>query len=89
MEQATVLKGFAIVIAERGFVYVGDVEHDGQWCVIRNAQNIRRWGTKRGLGELAAEGPQAATELDPYGTVHVPASAVIGIVDSEASLWKS
>ena len=47
MEQQQVLTGFAIVVADRGFVYVGDVSHDGNWCVVSNARNIRRWGTTR------------------------------------------
>lgn len=88
MEQATVLKGFAIVVADRGFVYVGDVEHDGKWCVVTNARNIRYWGTKRGLGELALEGPKSETKLDDIGTVRIPSHAVIHIVDTEAAKWK-
>ena len=81
-------EGFAIVIADRAWVYVGDVRHDGQWCIIRNAKNIRRWGTERGLGELAKEGPKTGTQLDDYGLVRVPNASVISIIDSDKNLWK-
>lgn len=87
MEKKTVLSGFGIVVADRGFVYVGHLEHDGEWCIITAAQNIRRWGTKRGLGELAKSGPTTDTVLDPVGTVRVPAHAVMHIIDSEATQW--
>ncbi len=87
MEQKTVLKGFGIAVLDRGFVYVGDIEHDGDWCVITNARNIRYWGTERGLGQLALEGPTAKTKVDTVGTVRVSARALISILDTEASKW--
>jgi hypothetical protein len=87
VEQTSVLKGFAIVVADRGFVYVGEVEHDGNWCVVKNAQNIRRWGTTRGLGELAGSGPTENTKIDPTGTVRIPASSVVSLIDTRAELW--
>jgi hypothetical protein len=76
-----------IVIADRGFVWVGDVEIGGDWCVISSAQQVRRWGTSKGLGELAANGPLKSTVLDPCGTVRLPMRAVIGLLDCEASKW--
>ncbi len=87
MEKKTVLSGFSIVVLDRGFVYVGHVEHDGDWCVIKNARNIRRWGTQHGLGELALQGPQSETKLDDVGTVRAPARAVISLIDTEAAKW--
>ena len=87
METKKVLEGFAIVVCDRGFVYVGQSTHDGEWCVIRDAKNVRVWGTKKGLGQLALEGPQKETVLDSVGTVRVPARAVIGMIDTEVSKW--
>jgi hypothetical protein len=87
MEKKEILAGTAIVVADRGFVYVGNVKSDGQFCVVENAHNIRRWGTSRGLGELALEGPKEGTNLDPVGTVRIPARAVISIIDTEAAKW--
>jgi len=87
VEKKTVSTGFGIVVADRGWVYVGDIEHDGEWCVISNARNIRKWGTSRGLGQIATNGPTEQTVMDDYGTVRVPAHAVITIIDSDQSKW--
>ncbi len=89
MKQTSVLSGFAIVVLDRGFVYVGNVTHDGEWCVITDAKNIRRWGTTRGLGELALGGPTSSTELDDVGTVRAPSRAVISLIDTETGKWNS
>jgi len=80
--------GRQIVILDRGFVYVGDVRIDGDWLIISNAGNVRRWGTTRGLGQLAREGPRAETQIDPTPTVRAPLRAVIGVIECEAARWK-
>jgi hypothetical protein len=80
--------GLQIAILDRGFVYVGDVTISGDWCVIENAQNVRRWGTKRGLGELAAGGPTETSVIEPAGTVRAPLRALIGLIACEAASWK-
>ena len=87
MEVKQVITGFGIAVLDRGFVYVGQIAHDGDWCIITNARNIRYWGTERGLGQLALEGPTDKTKLDAVGTVRVPAHAVIHIVDTGQALW--
>ncbi len=76
-----------IVILDRGFVYVGDVTIDDQWVIIRNACNVRRWGTSKGLGELAKSGPTANSVIDPAGLVRAPLRALIGMIECEASSW--
>jgi hypothetical protein len=55
-----------IIVLDKGFVYFGDftVEKD-DWFLIENALNVRRYGTTRGLGQLALNGPTKETELDP------------------------
>ena len=87
MDKREVLVGFAIVVCDRGFVYVGNTKHDGEWCVITDARNIRRWGTTKGLGELALNGPLEDTVLDAVGVVRIPARAVINIIDTEEDKW--
>lgn len=58
-----------IIVADRGWIFVGDCEdHDDASVTIRNAWNIRRWGTTKGLGELCS-GPTSKTEKDAYGTI--------------------
>jgi len=81
-------EGLNIVILDRGFVYVGDVTIDGDWLLIQDAKNVRRWGTSQGLGELAAKGPQPETKLDMGGTMKAPLRAVIGLLKCEALSWK-
>ena len=76
-----------IVIAQRGWVFVGDVETSGEQVIISNASCIRRWGTSKGLGELAAGGPKSATVLDAMGTVRPHALAVVATLDCEATKW--
>jgi hypothetical protein len=80
------LTGPAIVVLDRGFVYVGNVTVDGDWCLIANAKNIRYWGTKNGLGELV-NGPTKDTKLDAVGNVRAPLRAVISILDVVAEKW--
>lgn len=76
-----------IVILDRGFVLVGNVTVKDDWIETTNASIIRRWGTTKGLGELAANGPLENTKLDPIGTVRSPLRALIGLVDCEAAKW--
>ena len=73
--------GHRIVICQRGFVFAGDVYRDGDDIVITDAVNIRKWGTSKGLGQLAAEGNQPNTKCDPAGTVRVHRLAVIAQLD--------
>lgn len=54
-----------IVILQRGWVMVGKYSRDGDNCRLTNANVIRNWGTTKGLGELAADGPKKDTKLDP------------------------
>lgn len=76
-----------IVIAQRGWVFVGDVARSGDDVTISQAQCIRRWGTTKGLGELAKNGPQPNTVLDDMGTVRLHALAVVASLDCEAEKW--
>jgi hypothetical protein len=69
-----------IVVAQRGWVYVGDVSIEGDDLVIRNAKNLRRWGTTKGLGELV-NGPLPNTVADDYGTVSINVLAVVCRID--------
>ena len=89
MQTVKCLNGFGIAIVERGFVYVGDISHDGEWCIVSNARNIRRWGTSKGLGQLAIEGPQDETQLDDVGIVRIPSHALISIMDTAKAKWIS
>jgi len=80
--------GAQIAILDRGFVYVGNVMTDADWCYIKNAKNIRVWGTTKGLGELR-NGPLSGTKLDPTGEVKSPLRALIGLIAVEADKWNA
>lgn len=79
--------GFCIAVLDRGFVYVGDVVTDGRFVKITNARNLRRWGTQRGLGQLALEGPLSNTVLDECGDIVAPISELKHIMVSEVTRW--
>jgi hypothetical protein len=87
VKQTNVLQGAAIIVADRGFVYVGNASIDEQWCVVTNARNIRVWGTTKGLGELV-NGPTSDTKLDQVGIVRIPMRAVISVIEIDAAKWK-
>lgn len=74
--------GFAIVIAERGHVWVGDVTTDERWCEITGARIVRFWGTTKGLNQLANSGPTNKTTLDEAAELPIAINmrAVIGII---------
>lgn len=69
-----------IVVADRGWVFVGACEdHADGTVTLRNASNIRIWGTTKGLGELA-NGPLPSTKHDPYGTVRCSPIVQINVI---------
>jgi len=69
-----------IVIADRGWVFVGNCKDESDGSVtITNCRNIRKWGTLAGLGELVY-GPLAGTVADKYGTVRTMPIATIAVV---------
>ena len=77
-----------IVILQRGWVMVGRYSQEGDECRLDGASVIRRWGTTKGLGELAAGGPiERKTILDPAPTVRFHALTVIATIACEESKW--
>lgn len=74
-----------IIIAQRGWVFVGRYECDGDDITLHDAKVIRIWGTTKGLGELR-NGPLSGTKLDEAGTVRLHRLAVVASLD--ASGWK-
>ena len=76
-----------IVVLDRGFVYVGHVSLCADFVTIQRAQNIRVWGTTKGLGELV-NGPTSSTRLDNVGTVKAPLRALISLIDVRQDAWK-
>ncbi len=77
-----------ILVLQRGWVVVGEVTKEGSEVVVSKSSVIRRWGTTKGLGEIAAGGPTADTVLDPAGTVRVHELAVVMSLDCDAEKWQ-
>lgn len=76
-----------ICILQRGWILVGDFSREGNDCLLKNASVIRIWGTTKGLGEIALDGPTSKTILDPCGTVRFDYLASIAILDC-SDKWK-
>jgi hypothetical protein len=78
-----------IVILQRGWCMVGRFERNGSDCKLHNASVIRSWGTTKGLGEIAKDGPTSNTKLDPTnGLVEFDYLTVIASISCEDSKWE-
>lgn len=78
-----------IVIAHRGWVFVGEYERTQIEVVLHRAKVIRRWGTtNRGLGALR-DGPLPETILDEAGTVRMHPLQIIATFDANGEAWDS
>lgn len=77
-----------IVILQRGWVVVGDysLTKDGE-CLLTNAAVIRVWGTTKGLGELAENGPLTNTKLDTCPDLRFHPLTVIARMDVNETAW--
>lgn len=76
-----------ILVLQRGWIFIGDLTKDGDEFVLSNAQNIQRWGTKDGLGQLAMSGPTSGTVLKGAGTVRCHELTVVFRMDVDESKW--
>jgi hypothetical protein len=80
------MKDIRIVIAHRGFVWIGEYSEKGDKVQLARAKNIRRWGTTKGLGELR-RGPLENTKLDEAGDVELHQMAVISTIKCDPEKW--
>lgn len=71
----------AVIIADRGFVYAGNMtrQEDGS-ILLTNAVNVRKWD-KNGIGGLLSNPVTAGATLDPVAyPIEFPAGTVLQIV---------
>ena len=66
-----------IVILQRGWNMVGRFERVGSDCKLHNASVIRIWGTTKGLGEIAKDGPTKGTSIIFKSPCIVPSSPYV------------
>lgn len=78
-----------IVILQRGWVAVGYFTQKDDECELNKASIIRKWGTTKGLGEIAQQGPTKNTVLDSCPTLRFHRMTVISTMDCVESKWKS
>jgi hypothetical protein len=77
-----------IVILQRGWVMVGRLERKDSECKLHQASVIRNWGTTKGLGEIALNGPLKDTKLDKCGgLVEFDYLTVVASISCEESKW--
>jgi hypothetical protein len=76
-----------IVILQRGWVVVGRYYEDGNKRRIESGYVIRAWGTTRGLGQIATEGPTDKTILDAVSTVHFHEQGEVASLVCTHSSW--
>ena len=88
MKEDPTIEGLYLVVLDRGFVYIGEVELTTNFCVIRSAYNVRTWGTTKGLGELATDGPTSSSVLDKVGIIYAPMRSVIHLIKTDKAKWK-
>ncbi len=78
-----------IVVLNRSWNMVGDVEIDGDFYLVSDGAVIRRWGTTAGLGELAMKGKLPETILDPLPLTKIHKDQVIFTIDCDEEKWKN
>jgi hypothetical protein len=79
-----------IVVLPRGWVQVGKfipktetlfmadgTPYKNHYVELSGGYVVRRWGTSTGLGQLAIDGPQSETTLDPLPATQVPLDSVV------------
>lgn len=76
-----------IIVLQRGWVAVGRFYQCGEACRLDNAFVIRRWGTSKGLGEIAEKGPLTNTVLDAAGTLRFHALTIVCQFDCNQQGW--
>lgn len=78
-----------IIIAQAGWVFVGNCERVNDQIVVSNCRNIRNWGAKTGLGQIARNGPTKETVLDDYGTMEIHVLAIVGTLECDVKAWEN
>ena len=78
-----------IVVLQRGWIYVGRFERNGNDCKLHNSYCIRTWGTTKGLQELV-NGVTSSTKLDKCdGVVEFDYLTVIHTITVNPEKWKN
>ena len=78
-----------IVVLQRGWAIVGRLERKENECQVYDAAVIRKWGTTKGLGEIAENGPTTNTVLDKCnGLVEFDYLTVVFTIECNDAKWE-
>lgn len=77
-----------IAVIDSGWVMVGRLKLNTNTVTLENASVIRVWGTSKGLGQIALDGPTAETKLDKIGTVQIERSQLKFLIECEDKKWE-
>ncbi len=89
-EQTTSKEDIRIAILQRGWIMVGRYHRSNNDCSLTDAYVVRKWGTSKGLGELAIKGPLENTVLDKtHGVVEFDNLTVVATIACAEGVWKS
>jgi hypothetical protein len=69
-----------IVILTYGWVMIGNYNRKDDMATLTDASVIRRWGTDKGIGQIALNGPTKETLLDSIGMAEFPLSSVVSTI---------
>lgn len=76
-----------IVVLQRGWIVVGDVNKSENEVTIKNCSVIRVWGTSKGIGEIAENGATDKTKLDSCPDIIVHPLSVVLYMNVNMSKW--
>jgi hypothetical protein len=79
--------GKCIVILQRGWIVVGDLNKKGEEFTLADSSVIRNWGTTKGLGEIAENGPTKETILDKTPEIIFHELTVVAIIKCKVEKW--
>lgn len=78
-----------IVVLQRGWVAIGRFSQTKEQCHLTSASIVRTWGTSKGLGELAMNGPLTNTKLDKCADLHFHEMTIVVRMDVDESKWST
>lgn len=81
--------GMNIIVLQRGWVVVGCLSKTGTEYSLKNGAVIRSWGTTKGLGEIAENGPTKDTKLDPIPDSKFHELTAVIRIECAESNWKN
>jgi hypothetical protein len=81
-----------IAVIQGGWVKVGRLVEDvdlPDYVCLKNAKCVRKWGTTRGLSQIANDGPTNETILDDTADVYIPITSLIMNIACVQAKWAS